>query len=416
MKRILFIAPHCYPIKSSESICNSKVAYSLAESGYKVDVFTCEDMSTYPADEEINQKFTSSDNLTIYTISKTNLVSRKSSFREILKSLFNYFYILLRTGYYCYGIDVQYKIIKEVEAQIKKQGISYDTMITRGFFTDFVGVYFSKKFGIKWIANWNDPFPANRFPYPYGEGYDAKLQYFQEKLLRKVQELAVLHTFPSERLRNYMLKCFPLISEEQTVVIPHMAHSLLKMSDAYNYKEKTLRIVHSGSVNSPRCPRLFLEALSTVNSSTNIDIECVFVGGYDDNINQMVKEYELEDVVKFIPPLPYAESLRYLSSANVSLIIEAICEEGIYLPTKMVDAIQTNLPVFCVSPSEGTLKDLVDNYNIGYAADNTDCNSIIDALHHLINDFIDDKLPIINKNSIPYFFEDSIVRQYANIL
>lgn len=38
MKRILYIAPHSFPIKSSESICNSKVAYVLASMGYQIDV------------------------------------------------------------------------------------------------------------------------------------------------------------------------------------------------------------------------------------------------------------------------------------------------------------------------------------------------------------------------------------------
>ena len=57
MKRILFIAPHAFPIKSSESICNSKVAQSLAEAGYKVDVFTCKDNSAYPSDQKIDDFF-----------------------------------------------------------------------------------------------------------------------------------------------------------------------------------------------------------------------------------------------------------------------------------------------------------------------------------------------------------------------
>ena len=55
MKRILYIAPHSFPIKSSESICNSKVAYVLASMGYQIDVFACSDSSTYPKDSKIDQ-------------------------------------------------------------------------------------------------------------------------------------------------------------------------------------------------------------------------------------------------------------------------------------------------------------------------------------------------------------------------
>lgn len=55
MKRIVYIAPHSFPIKSSESICNSKVAYVLASMGYQIDVFACSDSSTYPKDSKIDQ-------------------------------------------------------------------------------------------------------------------------------------------------------------------------------------------------------------------------------------------------------------------------------------------------------------------------------------------------------------------------
>ena len=54
MKRILFIAPESFPVMSSESICNSKVAYVLASAGYKVDVYTCDDRDTYPEDNLID--------------------------------------------------------------------------------------------------------------------------------------------------------------------------------------------------------------------------------------------------------------------------------------------------------------------------------------------------------------------------
>ena len=67
MKRILYIAPHSFPIKSSESICNSKVAYVLASMGYQIDVFACSDSCTYPKDSKIDQFLQEVPNMRIFT-------------------------------------------------------------------------------------------------------------------------------------------------------------------------------------------------------------------------------------------------------------------------------------------------------------------------------------------------------------
>lgn len=68
MKRILYIAPHSFPIKSSESICNSKVAYVLASMGYQIDVFACSDSSTYPKDSKIDQFLQEVPSMRIFTV------------------------------------------------------------------------------------------------------------------------------------------------------------------------------------------------------------------------------------------------------------------------------------------------------------------------------------------------------------
>ena len=72
----------------------------------------------------------------------------------------------------------------------------------------------------------------------------------------------------------------------------------------------------------------------------------------------------------------YNDIIETQKSFDMSLIIEAICDEGIYLPTKVADSIQGGLPVFCVSPLKGTQHDLVDLYEIGYFADNTNIDDI----------------------------------------
>lgn len=417
MKHILFIAPHSFPIKSSESICNSKVAYVLAKAGYNVDVFTCDDNSTYPADSTIDNLLRSPKNLKIFSVKNDHHISYRTY--GLAKGISNIFYnlrIFLKTGYFYLGINTAYDILKAINKQIEKYGkMPYDVVITRGFNTDYAGLYMAKKYGIKWIANWNDPYPNVRFPFPYGKGYDTALPKFEQKIYDEIQKYITVYTYPNPRLRDYMLKCFTRSTKEQTIVIPHMALSEISIRKVKN--DSILRMVHCGSVKSPRDPRLFLKALANISQKHNQTIECFFIGEYDNDISSLInRDSYLKSVVHLLPAKRYNESISFLSSCDVNLIIEAQCEEGIYLPTKFVDSIQTGLPIFCVSPIEGMMHDLTQRFHIGYCSDNTSISDIENKLLTLIDDYSKNLLPVINKDKIPEFFEDDILKQYQNLL
>lgn len=421
MKRILFVAPEAFPVKTSESICNSKVAHSLAEAGYKVDVFTCSNMTTYPLDNKVDAFLRTSSNLTIFHVDSNFQLSRQYSFKKNFKNGLKNLAILLRTGYWYNGISIPYGILSAIKKRMKELGgMPYDVLITRGFNTDYVGIYLSKRYNIKWIANWNDPYPVKRFPAPYGQGYDAQLPYFENRIYNLIQKYADIHTFPSDRLRKYMLKCFTHIDESQTMVIPHMAHSeLFPIVKGVKVDNGVFKIVHCGSVGKPRDPRNFVKGLSKLveeNNLTGRDIKCYFVGNYDNNLADIVKDNGLSDIVELLPPKGYTDSLSFISTCDMALIIEAICEEGIYLPTKFVDSIQCGLPVFCVSPREGTLKDMVDKYGVGYHCDNTSVIDVEDKLRAAYKDYLNRQLPVIDEVKVDYFFENNINSLFKSII
>lgn len=414
MKRILFVAPHSFPIKSSESICNSKVAYVLAEAGYMVDVYTCSDDSTYPMDEELDLKLRSSKNLHVTSIKPDYLLKKSDSIWKILRSTIYNLKILLKTTYFYNGISIPYLILRKVREDMRKHNYTYDAIITRGFHTDLVGIYFSKKHKIKWIANWNDPYPLSKFPAPYGKGYDAPLPFFEQRIYNDIQRNVSLHSFPNYRLRDYMLKCFNIVSREKTIIIPHMALSLLKKENKKN--SNAIRLVHCGSCMSPRNPKHFLYALSKVVSEVRQEIECFFIGQVDAFVNQLVIDLQLSNIVTLLPSRNYKDSVEFISNCDISLIIEAECEEGIYLPTKVVDSFQCGVPIFAISPSKGVLRDIIESHNVGYYAENTSVENIAKKIKEIINDFNRKTIPKITKQSIPEMFEDEILKTYLSIV
>lgn len=419
MKRILYIAPHSFPVSSSESICNSKIAYTLAEMGYKVDVYSCTDSYNYPKNNELDMILGSHPNLNIHYVLKRKSISRGGALLHNIKSIFAHFIAFVSTGYFYNGSILPYDIIKAVERDNDNK-LDFYVMITRGFLTDIAGIYIKKKYGIRWIANWNDPYTEEKFPPPYGKGPQAHLNVFKQKIYNDVQKYADLHTFPNPRLRDYMLRCFTNINIENTFVIPHMAMGkLLKKKSEILQPGKPLTIVHCGNVRYPRDPSAFVNALAIARNHNLFqpgDLIVKFVGLYDPKLPLQIKEQKLEDTIELHPPVSYNECLSMINESQISLIIEAVCEEGIYLPTKLVDAIQCGTPVLCVSPIPGVLQDLVSTYKIGYFADNTKVNSIVDTLKRVIDDYCNRRFPIIERESASIFFDDAIAKQYNEIL
>ena len=110
--------------------------------------------------------------------------------------------------------------------------------------------------------------------------------------------------------------------------------------------------------------------------------------------------------MEYIPPVSYAESFTVMKNYDVSLIIEAACEEGIFLPSKVADYLQINSSIFAVSPQTGVLRDLYENGVIGYCANVRDADDIERQLERIVMDFNND---ILKKCKNRYVFSQAEV-------
>lgn len=415
VKKILFIAPHSFPIFSSESIVNAKLAYTLAQAGYCIDIYSSKSNNlNYPTSEN-EEAILNSPNINLKII-EFDFISKKNSIFKNIRLLFSIVIGFFKTGHIYIGSQWGYNVINDLNKKRKRNKLNYDIIITRGFKAEIVGIYYAKKHDIKWIANWNDPYPESKFPSPYGNGSNSKLTYFQEKIMMDIQKYSSANTFPCKRLRDYMMLYLNKLDINKTFIIPHMAHSILIPNMNHN-KGSKLKIIHAGNVSSPRDPKVFLLALHRFISDINIrtKIECIFVGKQTDNFIELVNELNINDVITVLPSIDYFSVINLMSKCDISLIIEAICDEGIYLPTKVVDSFQCKLPIFCISPTNGTLNDLVYNNKVGYFASNRSIIEVEKALKNIFQDWELEKLPLIDDVLTREYFEIEILISYKKL-
>ena len=396
-KHILVIAPASIPITGAEAICNVKLLRVLSENGYKIDLISKRMKYThYP---ETNLAELGLNLNSVNTIEVDNKIS--------LKVIWQHLCCLFIFGTVFKGAHWAYCVLKVAKELCKKN--QYDAIITKNSPSELLGYYFKKKNGIKWIATWNDPYPTKKYPKPYGNGVNAKLFILERPLLKKMEE-ADYHIFPNQRIRDYMSN-YINIPAEKTRIIPHVVIP----REHIDTPHENLKIVHLGNVLPPIDATPFLRALSEfIKNKQDAKIEIAFIGQTPQSIKDYIKTTHLEKYVKVFPPVKYEESQEILETYDIQLIVEAPCEEGIFLPTKVSDSMQLGKPIFTISPSVGVLNDLYKKGHISYFSSVKDEKDILATLEQVYNDFTNGKLKTFSLEKS--YSPQTIFQQYDEII
>ncbi len=398
MKKILMIAPASFPINGAEHIVNIKLLQVLSNANFEIDLISKKNNWEHYPSMSLN-----SLGIKLKSVSIIN-VDNKFSIITLLQHILSYF----KFGAAFKGSHWALKALPLAIQLIKKN--NYDYILTKNGAAPLIGFYLKKKYGLKWIATWNDPYPNIKYPQPYGKGVNAQVNFFSRKLLTDICTLADIHIFPSERLRNYMLQYLP-IPKNKTEIVPHVAN---KVDESYplGIESKTLKMIHSGNLKSPRDPSPFLLALkSFIVDLKDPKILVTFVGVSDSGFQKKIVDLALDEYVEILDAVDYYESINLLSKYHCAVIIEAPCEEGIFLPTKVSDYQQIGIPVFSISPKIGVLNDLYNKNHISYFADCTNYSSIKNEIKRIFNDFNQNQT--LKKGKInSEFLPENIIRKY----
>lgn len=397
-KRILVIAPSSYPINIAEAIVNAKLLKAL----YKSDKFEIDLVSQ-------NHKYTHYPKESIdIDIKSINIV--ETSLKLDIETIYLHAKAIFQFGITFKGIHWAVKALPVVKKLAENN--HYDYVLTKDGVSYILGYYLKKKYGIKWISTCNDPFPGNKYPAPYGKGYDAPCNNKEHYAIKTIEQSDII-VFPSERLRDYMLK-YLNVSKERTIIIPHVILDKENCEKNIDYNGN-LKIVHSGNLKLPRNPETFLAALKRMKETEpELNLEVSIMGAFDADLSNRIDKLGLNDIVKFIPPMKYSESIDKLKEFDMALIIEAPCEEGIFLPTKVTDFIQEKIRIFSISPKTGVLNDMYNKGMIEFFADVEDVDDIYNALKEIYTSYKNGSIKRIKQLYIYSFTEEAIVNQHLN--
>lgn len=399
MKKILFIAPSSFPVFGAEAIVNIKLLRAFTRSGnFKIDLVSrSATWNCYPT-QEIDAYGVQLNSVNVIVAKQR--ITVKSIWQHI-KSFFLFNCVYRGAHWAVNALPIIKHLVKNND---------YDYVLTKDGASFLLGFYLKKHYGLKWIATWNDPYPEIKYPVPYGKGQDAKCNIFKKMQIR-VMNCSDITIFPSERLSQYM-QGYLNLSLNNIRIIPHVVNEYNNI-DSYTTSDK-LRIIHSGNIKYPRDPKLFLSAIKKfIDRTPNAKIEITILGPKDVDFIREVENLKLQSYIIFKHPVPYLDSLKILSYYDIALIIEAQCKEGIFLPTKVSDAMQCRKPIYAISPQTGVLHDLYQEGYVKYFSDNTKEQSIIETFSQMYNDFLEGKITELDDIPLSYR-ESSIINQYLS--
>ena len=142
-----------------------------------------------------------------------------------------------------------------------------------------------------------------------------------------------------------------------TAVLPHVAG---RTSISVEPPDR-FTLLHAGAFYVGRTADTILKGFAlAVERDRRLlkSVQLLFVGWGDDKIKEATTELGLVGTVKCTGCVSYEESLRYIASANVCVLVDNAVREGVYLPSKLVDYLSARKPVLALSPAVGTVNDL----------------------------------------------------------
>lgn len=405
--RALLIATGYLPYTFSENLCNAKLVYALQEKGWEVDVISRVDEGNTYCTEWQEPWLCLKPNVYEVTYPVGNKVSR---IWDLLRSS------VQMGGYPLNGIRWARRAYQKAVALHKEK--HYDVVLTRSpnDIPHIIGYKLKQRFGVRWIANWNDP-SATIWPEPYTHHFSALKEKMLHSYTVKCLRNADINTFPSQSLLDHFVENFPFLKDLPTAVIPHIALSESLYTPTTRKKKDKLHLCHSGNLSAERNPELLFGAMREIIDEGYTHIHMDIMGHINDYTQQLIDKYGLTEYVGCAGSFPYMQAVSRLSDYDVLVLLEARMKKGIFFASKFTDYAQSGRPIFAVSPKDGFANDIISRNGGGIAVDNEDIQDIKQGLLYIYKAWESNKLSdTLSTHKLYSQFTASVVTDIYNKL
>ncbi|WP_075343089.1 glycosyltransferase family 4 protein [Tenacibaculum agarivorans] len=289
-----------------------------------------------------------------------------------------------------------------------------DAVITTGppHSLHLIGKKLKEKIGVKWIADFRDPWTSIDYFHLLPLTKKARRKHFklEKEVVRSADEVIMVSNHAKKKYETF---------NDSISVITNGFDTETILEEKMVALDQKFSITHIGSMNSERNPKGLWQALEELideNKEFADDLELKFIGKIDDSIWD--NEIETRDfkTVKRISYVPHIEAKEYQRKAQVLLIIvNDYPSSKEMIPGKTFEYLQAKRPIIGFAPEDGDLADILKYTNAGLAIDFNNKDLAKNEIAKLYREFKNGTL-VCNSKNIEKFHRKKLTEKLSLII
>ena len=373
--RILMFAPAFAPQGNSEAIVNGKLALAMLNAGWGIEVISR--VPTWQVAYDYGGDWAEPWHPLRPFVHEITAPVWRGPHR-----LWDLVLSAVRMRYAFDGIRWASRAFDQAVVLHKRQ--PFDVVISRAFpeVAHLPAMKLSWRFGLPWVANWNDPWDF------LGRSNAAKslsraIGTFEAILCKAVAAKASWLTFPCVGLRVSMGSYLGRGVLEKSSVIPHAALERPRRQAPEPARE--FLVTHLGRVWRERNPEAVFEAFgrflrASAGSGTP---RLRFAGIPDFDLEALANRYELGSSVVDLGRCTYSESLRLMEESAVLLLIDSADFADMVLTGKAADYAYSGRPILAITSPKSGMAGLIRDQGGGLVVTSPSVDAIAGAFGEL---------------------------------
>ncbi|RLD15754.1 hypothetical protein DRI50_03500, partial [candidate division KSB1 bacterium] len=236
---------------------------------------------------------------------------------------------------------------------------------------------------VKLILDYRDPWALSRWD--RGNSLKSMLEKWLERSAIKAADLCL---FVTPKLREEYAKVYGQFGQSKFKVFSNGYDpddfKQIAVNDSFGQGKDFVRFVHLGTLYKKRDPSNIFLAIAELLNEGVLKPKAVyfdFIGTVARelrNIHELIEKLNLTEVVRFLPPVPFAESLRTMYQADCLLLIQPGTD--LQIPAKLFEYMFTRKPILAISEPKSATEQAILEGQLGIFAPAGDVAQIKNAI------------------------------------
>ncbi len=300
--------------------------------------------------------------------------------------------------------------VRKLSAFLKDNPV--DVIISTGppHSVHMIGYELKKNTGIKWLADFRDPWTNIDYFHnlPLKAGARQQHHDMENKVLKEADAVLVVGKTMKQEFQDRNNNIFVISNG---------------YDDAPSHEELALdtnfSISHVGMMNADRNPTIFWKALSELvseNESFAKDLSVKLIGKCDESVSKSVNDFGLNTYVNFVAYVAHKDVLKYQRSSQILLLaVNDVPSSKSVITGKVFEYLQSKRPILGIGPIDGDLAEILNETEAGQIIDFNDLDAMKKVLLTYYQSYKDGKLVLQSKN-IDRYHRKNLAKNLAAIL